>query len=80
MIPNAKFKGSEDLQKRIFDAFKAEGADAWFADGAAVRFLDGLVDNPAQWNQVRDILDVWFNSGSTHAFVPRNAQRPEMAR
>ena len=45
VIPNAKFKGSKDLQKRIFDAFKAEGADAWFADGAAARFLDGLVED-----------------------------------
>ena len=69
VIPNPKFKGSKDLQKRIFDAFKAEGADAWFADGAAVRFLDGLVDDASQWEQVRDILDVWFDSGSTHAFV-----------
>ncbi len=69
VIPNAKFNWSKELQKRVFDAFKAEGADAWFADGAAARFLDGLVDDPAQWEQVRDILDVWFDSGSTHAFV-----------
>jgi isoleucyl-tRNA synthetase len=69
VIPNAKFKGSKGLQKRIFDAFKAEGADAWFADGAAARFLDGLVDDASKWEQVRDILDVWFDSGSTHAFV-----------
>ncbi len=68
-IPNATFKGSKELQKRIFDAFKAEGADAWFADGAAARFLDGLVEDASQWEQVRDILDVWFDSGSTHAFV-----------
>ncbi len=69
VIPNAKFKGSKELQKRIFEAFKAEGAEAWFADGAAARFLDGIVDDAAQWEQVRDILDVWFDSGSTHAFV-----------
>jgi isoleucyl-tRNA synthetase len=69
VIPNAKFKGSKELQKRIVEAFKAEGADAWFADGASDRFLDGLVPNPAEWEQVRDILDVWFDSGSTHAFV-----------
>ena len=68
VIPNAKFKGSKDLQKRIFEAFKAEGADAWFAEGAAGRFLEGLVEKPADWEQVRDILDVWFDSGSTHAF------------
>ncbi len=41
----------------------------WFAEGARERFLDGLVDDPGQWEQVRDILDVWFDSGSTHAFV-----------
>jgi isoleucyl-tRNA synthetase len=69
VIPNAAHKGSKELQKRIFEAFKAEGADAWFADGAAARFLDGLVDDAAAWEQVRDILDVWFDSGSTHAFV-----------
>ena len=68
VIPNAKFKGSKELQKRIFEAFKAEGADAWFANGAAGRFLEGIVDQPADWEQVRDILDVWFDSGSTHAF------------
>jgi isoleucyl-tRNA synthetase len=69
VIPNAKFKGSKQLQKRIAGAFKAEGADAWFAEGAAQRFLEGIVDDPDQWEQVRDILDVWFDSGSTHAFV-----------
>ncbi len=69
VIPNAKFNWSKELQQRIFNAFKAEGADAWFADGAAARFLDGLVEDASQWEQVRDILDVWFDSGSTHAFV-----------
>jgi isoleucyl-tRNA synthetase len=68
VIPNAKFKGSKELQKRIFESFKTEGADAWFAQGAADRFLRGLVEKPADWEQVRDILDVWFDSGSTHAF------------
>ncbi len=47
---------------------RSEGADAWYEDGAKTRFLDGLVDDPAEWEQVRDILDVWFDSGSTHAF------------
>jgi len=69
VIPNAKFKGSKQLIARITKAFAAEGADAWFAEGAAERFLSGLVENPAEWEQVRDILDVWFDSGSTHAFV-----------
>ncbi len=55
--------------KRITDAFKAEGADAWFKDGMRERFLGGLVENPADWEPLRDILDVWFESGCTHAFT-----------
>jgi isoleucyl-tRNA synthetase len=69
VIPNAKRKESKELQKRIFEAFKAEGADAWFKEGATERFLEGLAERPSDWEQVRDILDVWFDSGSTHAFV-----------
>ncbi|MGI9463279.1 MAG: isoleucine--tRNA ligase, partial [Aestuariivirgaceae bacterium] len=57
----------EAVNARIFEAFKAEGADAWFADGAKERFL-GNDHNPEEWDQVMDILDVWFDSGSTHAF------------
>jgi len=68
-VPSREWKGSRELTKRIVEAFKAEGADAWFADGAKERFLGGLVDDLSEWEQVRDILDVWFDSGSTHAFV-----------
>ena len=69
VIPNAEFNGSKELIGRITAAFEAEGADAWFKDGARERFLDGLVANPGEWKKVDDILDVWFESGSTHAFV-----------
>ena len=57
-----------EVNTRIFDAFVAEGADAWFVDGAAARFLGDTYD-PDEWEKVDDILDVWFESGSTHAFV-----------
>ena len=69
MIPRQGFAGSTELIERIFSAFRAEGADAWFKPGAKRRFLEGLVDNPDDWDKVDDILDVWFDSGSTHAFV-----------
>jgi len=59
------------VNTRIAAAFRAEGADAWFADGARERFLEG-VENADQWELVGDILDVWFDSGSTHAFVIRD--------
>jgi isoleucyl-tRNA synthetase len=52
---------------RIVAAFRAEGADAWFASPPS-RFLGEAYD-PAEYEQVHDIVDVWFESGSTHAFV-----------
>ncbi len=58
----------EAVNAAIYEAFVTEGADAWFAEGAKERFLAGHVDNPDEWDKVDDILDVWFDSGSTHAF------------
>jgi isoleucyl-tRNA synthetase len=55
------------VNARIAEAFEKEGADAWYAAGARDRFL-GTLANEA-WQKVDDILDVWFDSGSTHAFV-----------
>ncbi len=57
-----------DVEQRIIDAFTAEGADAWYKDGARERFLGPKLANEP-WQKVDDILDVWFDSGSTHAFV-----------
>ncbi|MDG1863527.1 MAG: isoleucine--tRNA ligase [Yoonia sp.] len=62
---------NEAVNARIVAAFEAEGADAWYQDSAKERFLGGLVDVDA-YHQVMDILDVWFDSGSTHAFTLRD--------
>jgi isoleucyl-tRNA synthetase len=56
-----------DVNARILDAFAEEGADAWYQPGARERFLGPLAKDG--WEKVDDILDVWFDSGSTHAFV-----------
>ncbi|MFD0860039.1 isoleucine--tRNA ligase [Roseovarius aquimarinus] len=64
---------NEEVNARILEAFEAEGADAWYKDGAKERFLSGIVD-PEEWDKVDDILDVWFDSGSTHAFVLRDRE------
>jgi isoleucyl-tRNA synthetase len=56
-----------DVNVRIIEAFEAEGADAWYEPGARERFLGGRAGEG--WQKVDDILDVWFDSGSTHAFV-----------
>ncbi|MET0169925.1 MAG: class I tRNA ligase family protein, partial [Aliihoeflea sp.] len=64
----------EAVNQRILDAFEVEGADAWFAEGARERFLGGRANEP--WKMVTDILDVWFDSGSTHTFTLED--RPDM--
>jgi isoleucyl-tRNA synthetase len=55
------------VNARIADAFEQEGADAWYATGARERFLGELANEP--WQKVDDTLDVWFDSGCTHAFT-----------
>jgi isoleucyl-tRNA synthetase len=64
---------NDDVNARILEAFEAEGADAWYKEGAKARFLDGIV-NADDYEQVTDILDVWFDSGSTHAFTLRDRE------
>jgi isoleucyl-tRNA synthetase len=64
---------NEVVNARVLEAFEVEGADAWYVDGAKERFLSGIVD-PEEYTQVFDILDVWFDSGSTHAFVLRDRE------
>ncbi len=61
------------VNARILEAFEEEGADAWYKPGAKERFL-GNDHNPEDWEKVDDILDVWFDSGSTHAFVLRDRE------
>jgi isoleucyl-tRNA synthetase len=63
------------VNERILRAFMMEGADAWFAEGAKERFL-GNAFASEDWEKIDDILDVWFDSGSTHAFVLE--QRPDL--
>ncbi len=64
----------EAVHARIMEAFEKEGADAWFAEGARERFLGSRANEP--WTQVMDILDVWFDSGSTHTFTLED--RPDL--
>jgi len=52
---------------RIAAAFREEGADAWWTRDPQA-FL-GPERRAADYEQVTDILDVWFDSGCTHATV-----------
>lgn len=64
-----------EVCERIARAFEAEGADAWWTRDPA-EFL-GPGRDPADYEKVDDILDVWFESGSTHAIVLE--RRPDLA-
>ncbi|PZO52380.1 MAG: isoleucine--tRNA ligase [Alphaproteobacteria bacterium] len=64
----------DDVDARIVAAMKAGGADAWWATDAQ-EFL-GAKHKAADYEKVEDILDVWFDSGSTHAFVVGNPEAP----
>ena len=55
------------VNARIVAAFREGGADAWFA--ADHQALLGKQYDLADWEPQRDILDVWFDSGSTHVFT-----------
>ena len=64
----------EKVLKRIYDIFEKEGSDAWFIRPPQ----DFLGDDYAadDFEQVKNIIDVWFESGSTQGFVLE--QRPEL--
>lgn len=62
---------NETVNASILEAFEKDGADAWYRSGFKEQVLSGIV-NPDDYDQVTDVLDVWFDSGSTHAFVLRD--------
>jgi len=64
---NGEILSDKAVNARIIDAFELEGADAWFREGARERFLGERAGE--DWHMVRDVLDVWFDSGSTHSFT-----------
>jgi isoleucyl-tRNA synthetase len=68
----AEILQDDTVNTRIADAFEKEGADAWYVDGARERFLGSRANE--EWKKIDDICDVWFDSGSTHAFVLEDRQ------
>ena len=56
-----------NIINRIADIYEKEGSDAWF-NSEPSRFL-GDNYSPEDYEQIKDIVEVWFDSGSTHAFV-----------
>jgi len=64
-----------DVNRRIVEAICEEGVDAWAPENAA-RFLGN--GNPDDYEMIGDILDVWFDSGCTHAFVLESGRWPDL--
>jgi isoleucyl-tRNA synthetase len=65
----------KDVNRRIVAAVTEHGVDVWSAENAA-EFL-GPSRDPDDYEMVGDILDVWFDSGCTHAFVLESGHWPE---
>ncbi len=63
-----------EVNARILAAIRERGVDAWSGENAAN--LLGPDRNPDDYEMVRDILDVWFDSGCTHAFVLESGRWP----
>ena len=55
-----------EVDARILTAIREGGADAWF-DRPDADFLGA--HDPQRYEKIQDILDVWFDSGCTHAFT-----------
>ena len=66
------------VNARIVAAVMAGGVDAW-SDARAQEYL-GPDYNADDYERVTDILDVWFDSGSTHAFVLESGRWPDLTR
>ena len=55
-----------EVVERIANIYEEEGSDTWFTEDPQ-RFL-GEKYNLEDYDQVKDVVEVWFDSGSTHAF------------
>ncbi|MFC7536561.1 isoleucine--tRNA ligase [Sphingomonas sp. GCM10030256] len=67
-----------EVNARIVAAIREHGVDAWTEEGAAQRFL-GNEREADDYEQVTDILDVWFDSGCTHVFTLESGEWPEQS-
>ncbi|MBA4160684.1 MAG: isoleucine--tRNA ligase, partial [Novosphingobium sp.] len=65
------------VNERIVAAVKAQGIDAWTPE-TAHSFL-GEAYRADEWEAVSDILDVWFDSGTSHAYVLESDRWPDLS-
>ncbi len=66
------------VNARIIAGVREQGVDAW-SDEAAQGYL-GDAYRLEDYERITDILDVWFDSGCTHAFVLESGKWPDLTR
>ncbi len=74
--PDGTYLADPEVNARIIAAVMHEGVDAW--DEARKAEYLGTAHNPDDYEMVTDILDVWFDSGCTHAFVLESGRWPDL--
>jgi isoleucyl-tRNA synthetase len=72
-----QYLNDSSVNARIVAAIKIEGVDAWEADRAQEYLGDAY--NADDYEQIFDILDVWFDSGCTHVFTLESGKWPELS-
>jgi len=74
--PDGTYLQDPEVNHRIIAAVMQGGVDAW-DESRKAEYL-GPDHNPDDWDMVTDILDVWFDSGCTHAFVLESGRWPDL--
>ncbi|MBU2588756.1 MAG: class I tRNA ligase family protein, partial [Alphaproteobacteria bacterium] len=74
--PDGTYLADPEVNHRIVAAVMREGVDAW-EEARKAEYL-GSAHNPDDYEMVTDILDVWFDSGCTHAFVLESGRWPDL--
>jgi isoleucyl-tRNA synthetase len=74
--PDGTYLQDPEVNHRIVAAVMQDGVDAW-EEARKAEFL-GPDYNPDEFEMVTDILDVWFDSGCTHAFVLESGRWPDL--
>ncbi|MDC3091056.1 isoleucine--tRNA ligase [Rickettsiales bacterium] len=67
----------KEVNEKIINLIKEHGTDIWFSEDNKVFLTSDY--NPDNYIKVTDILDVWFDSGASHAFVLKNREITEKA-
>ena len=68
--PHTVLPEANEINERILTTIRDGGVDAWFTTEKADLLGDSV--NADEWEKVTDVLDVWFDSGTTHAFTLRD--------